>query len=1560
MTMPRVRLQSLRQPPHGLVEPPLGRRAFPTTFTTCLLVLLSLGTTPGYGFAQPPAEEAEEEETEESDFHALFYSAHLPIDRQLSQDLEQAERLLEEGRYSEGLPLVDRILGASEDSFDARTARDSTQLAQSLKTAARNLLAKLPPDGYAALELATGVTARRHLDEGLKSANYAAIARVAGRYPYTKAAAQATAIVAQTEQDAGNYSTAARLYEELAASPATDEGARLLLRVKGALCWSEAGQGHALDTALAALKQHSQGDSAPQLRQWVGDDFEKWAESLRDKLSQQQAPADRTGQWPTEGGSPTRNPIVAGGVPHAWSAWQARTVVDVALADRLQDREHTLLQQEESWLLAASPIAVGDLVIVRTPRNVVAYDWATGRRVWETRATTDELDAEMTLTITEQTGKRGKSISLDPVEQRVWADSVYGSLSADGRRAYAITDLMPVTGNGSSWGGPFFWPGEPDDIETAGNTLCAYELESEGKLVWRLSGATAKGDVAGVFFLGAPLAVGNNLHVMAEISNTIYLITLEPTTGEVLWKQPLVNMERSVEVDTLRRLAGATPSYAEGLILCPTGAGTIVAVDALDRSLRWVHRFAVDKSETQPERSGWNQNVGAYQAKLGQRWSRSRCTVHDGYIVASCAESKSLHCLELATGKLLWETPRHDWRFVVAVGAGKVFLGSSTGVEARNLVDGKVAWSHKPLKLTPGGVILGLGLLDKHQLLLPISPGRVAVLDVVSGKIGDTVALRPGEVLGNLAYHRGSLLSQHATGVSRFEQADRVRKRAEQSLADESDNATALRLQGELIWSEGDLTQAIAPLRRAYELAPDDQLVRERLSEALLEALRLDYPAYRQQSDLLAKLLAAGPQRLELIRLHIDGALAMGDLEQAWEHALELTQDDRERSLSISRDQVAVADRWFAARVGQIWQGADAALRARMTRAVEGIEDEPPTGDGPRGDSSPRLGQLVRYFGLIPPGAPLRLELARHFRQQGRLAEAEVTLLRTDPGQESKDTPLWVEHQQLLGQLCGRFAETSRQANRDRDACHAPWSLSDWSDGRVDVTRQRVRSAGSSQNQFQEGTPLRSLLTPIATGQSWRGPWGLVLIDGGSQLVATDPHGQIVARVSVSIPLVDPANNRPHEVRCFRFGHFAVIGAGGRVASLDLRNNTRNGPGPLLWSSEGDSQSEWDYETAAIRAWQRRRGLLFDIDTSSGSAGGSRGGELCAAGPLGVVVRQGTTLRSFDPLDGQLLWQREGMVSSGPTFSDWEYLFLTTPGKADGAIVSMIDGSTVGTWKRPPNKWLASVGRHVATLKKDSKGQHLEITNVRTGEKPLTRLYDRKAAITQVGGDGLAVMEPSGRAELIDVLSANVEFEASLLPEPQLESLHVVRDGEVLFWGVNRLTKAQQSEAGYMAITGAPLVSGRLYSLAAADGTPHWSAPAGINGLGIAPLQTPAAPALLLLSHFRKSPNATATETTRVLALDKRNGRSIVREEGMAALETHGYWVQADRVSHRKVVIDLERTLLSLEFTDAPRPPEPVAQSDIEEGTKPKEGSILGIFGNFGVPVAPPAEDDDD
>ena len=43
--------------------------------------------------------------------------------------------------------------------------------------------------------------------------------------------------------------------------------------------------------------------------------------------------------------------------------------------------------------------------------------------------------------------------------------------------------------------------------------------------------------------------------------------------------------------DSRRRLAGASPSLAEGILVCPTSAGAVVAVDLATRTLRWGYQY---------------------------------------------------------------------------------------------------------------------------------------------------------------------------------------------------------------------------------------------------------------------------------------------------------------------------------------------------------------------------------------------------------------------------------------------------------------------------------------------------------------------------------------------------------------------------------------------------------------------------------------------------------------------------------------------------------------------------------------------------------------------------------------------------------------------------------------------------------------------------------------------------------------------------------------------------------------------------------------------------------
>ncbi len=98
--------------------------------------------------------------------------------------------------------------------------------------------------------------------------------------------------------------------------------------------------------------------------------------------------------------------------------------------------------------------------------------------------------------------------------------------------------------------------------------------------------------MAGAFFLGPPLPLEGKLYAVAEFNGEIRLVVLDAKTGRLQWQQQLAHVDnRTIIVDAGRRLTGATPSYDGGVLVCPTSAGAVVAVDVTMRSLLWGFQY---------------------------------------------------------------------------------------------------------------------------------------------------------------------------------------------------------------------------------------------------------------------------------------------------------------------------------------------------------------------------------------------------------------------------------------------------------------------------------------------------------------------------------------------------------------------------------------------------------------------------------------------------------------------------------------------------------------------------------------------------------------------------------------------------------------------------------------------------------------------------------------------------------------------------------------------------------------------------------------------------------
>ena len=174
-------------------------------------------------------------------------------------------------------------------------------------------------------------------------------------------------------------------------------------------------------------------------------------------------------------------------------------VNDPRFENFLTTRREQAEQQGLVAVAAARPIATGNVVLMRTPQNVVALDWQTGKRIWETREEESSARDQYLAEFMSDNNNGDEFAAMNhPLEQRVWDDTLTMSLSSDGERVFALGGMsLGERDDQSGWNvGPGF--GGPFDFTPAPtNRLTAYELATEGKLAWEIDGANASGDLVG-------------------------------------------------------------------------------------------------------------------------------------------------------------------------------------------------------------------------------------------------------------------------------------------------------------------------------------------------------------------------------------------------------------------------------------------------------------------------------------------------------------------------------------------------------------------------------------------------------------------------------------------------------------------------------------------------------------------------------------------------------------------------------------------------------------------------------------------------------------------------------------------------------------------------------------------------------------------------------------------------------------------------------------------------------------------------------------------------------
>ncbi len=612
---------------------------------------------------------------------------------------------------------------------------------------------------------------------------------------------------------------------------------------------------------------------------------------LRNALGPQRSPhAVEAEQWAMFRGDESRNAQSAGSQPLLNVRWRQRTADDRSVENFVIKARRDYLNQEIVALPSCHPLAVDDVVLMRTAFAVQAVDFHNGKLIWRYPSTDDSFEQFLKVGGLPQ---QSQSMQLfSGLDQRMWEDSVFGTLSSDGDQVYYVEDLglglngSPLTTvlpNGRRM---------PVNVRNT-NHLAARELRTQGKLKWQVGGVTGEDEpkLAGAFFLGPPLPLLGHLYALAEMKGQeIRLVVLSAKTGAVEWSQQLAVVEAPITQDPNRRNAGAVPSFADGVLVCPTSAGAVVAIDLTTRSLLWGYQYPRVQSPM-PDRFN-AVRFAIYpgtERRTNEHWIDGSVTLCDGRVLITPVESDQLYCLDLVDGKELWKQNRGNHLYVASADRDRVVLVGRGAVSAVKLTDGEKAWPD--IELPQGAMPSGRGFASGNYYYLPLTTAEVAKVNLQKGSIESRARSRSGNIPGNLVSYHGSILSQGVDYLDSYYQLDALKTQVAKTLKDAPDDPKALASLAEVKLDEGSLGEAVELFRRSYSLKNDDT-TREQLVESLLEGLRVDFAGYRATLGELDGLIEQREHRLTYLRLLALGLQSAGEVLPAFETYLKLVDTD--------------------------------------------------------------------------------------------------------------------------------------------------------------------------------------------------------------------------------------------------------------------------------------------------------------------------------------------------------------------------------------------------------------------------------------------------------------------------------------------------------------------------------------------------------------------------------------------------------------------------------------------------------------------------------------------
>jgi|GEM_PF-4044859 len=1456
---------------------------------------------------------------------------------------------------------------------------------------ARNQLRSIARSAPAAFRVAYAeqfdAVALAALQKAIRSGHRSQLISLHRRYEHTPSGSSVLRFLAADARAHGDSTNLALLLKQL-----LDEshGSEPELQLTLATAWSEAGfSSEARQTVRELAENEGYGKSLTVAgRVWKLPKSEAEVAEWTDRLEPRSA-QHPDNLWLNSIGSASGWRTHAQQPPQLKVGWRQSLFQSAShpefatVLERLED--FTLPALQNAPVGPAQPLVTESLVIVQSVGTIRAFDRQTGQLVWESDRFNRQLKTALS-TILESSQESQRFFVAAQIIANAPQNHVRGQMTSDGNLLFCIEETSqgidsPVLSAAFTAGNQSF------------NILRVYDVAT-GRLRGQIGGlsATPAGhhseSLSAVYFLGAPLLLNGRILILAEDSQGIHLLDLQPTSGlgnssgelnfRIANRQLLLVPTYKLQSHPLRRFAGITPAFGNGLIVCHGCDEHVVAVDASDLSLRWINRY---RGNVNPKQLGNGDPVlgsaltddDSRRRDRTQRPHDSTARVVGDHIILMPRDSDHVVCFDLNTGTQLWSRPRNQLKYVAGFTDKTVVLAGSSQLVSIRRTDGKQVWQH----ILSNAGIAGQPAATDRLIYVPTEEGQLITLSLATGRQLLRQQLADSR-LGNLTSINGQLLSQTNRSITSWLAGDTVRP----------DSLVSIE---KALLSE-DIHSAVDQLTQLIESTSADQRqpLRQLLADQLFESLRIDFGANRHFVSKLQTLIdessvpisqitdalhrSMGMTLLDATELpaqwiDLEAPLAMQDrMEQLVIQGL-MTQQDLSSQELVTQISGAIRGSLRQPerdqRVGRV-RRLSANHTATVIHRVLQRQDET-TRKNIIASLQPVVQQII--------DRTLDENLALHQAQFCWMAGLARCLKRGqvfDRLPESNRRPFF---HTLLASGSSGFAPTAADFSglwKSGDLSFFGHLLesSDWQNGpfndwvgrisdqlQIQYPVQRLSNPGIEVGDARtaRATPnptigsVRKVIPLYGTPGIFRG-WQFVRTQGDRGILAIDAAGRrrwtfddfAFNDSTGKREILRPNQQNLQPDYCVAMGQMLAVVEDGNLIMLDGAVDKTATP-RVIWRIDLTSilpNSTQHQRTA--RAWERTQ--IYDRQPDG----------LGPLGPItefGVPLFRGHRLVVLNPWTGSVMWFEEGLPDDSRLIAHSSRLCLLSAATGQVQVRDMRDGSVIHSDELPVWWEQANLNYDTSVRQVDlEKGtivpwrvaiegtrclifsltpgraslQCFDLSETEPDAEGLKQVWQtplsENSVYSNVSGGLVAVLQDDNHLQIRQVYDGRILVDQQVTPAKSCERLYLRKSGGRIIV----LTHCMSSyETPFPAIGTVP-VNGPIYAFEAFTGKPAWSSASNNQSIRIlnpdnAPM-LPSVPLLILVrNNFPQvSPGNPIRRFVSAQILDVRDGRVLYEEEDVGrTLSYHAMRFDDDD----RITVSFDKRSIVFDFTPSKSDP---------------------------------------